>query len=309
VGTAQAGQTLTASPGGWSGTQPITYAYQWRRCDGSGANCTDVASATSSSYLLASNDVGSTIRVLVTASNSAGSGNATSAQSAIVAAAAGCAPRTSTYSSTVVATAGVIGYWRLGEASGTVACDSKGANNGSYESGTTLGQAGALTNDPDAAAAFNGSTGWVQVAQSSSLNVGDRFTVEAWVTRGLLGGANNQVIASKQNTAWVLMFNTSDQLVLRRSNVADVVLSTVKVTDTTRWHYAAATKDGTAVKLYLDGADVTGTVTNQTMSDNTLPLAIGQSSTSAYFNGTIDEAALYNVALTAAQISSHYAAR
>jgi hypothetical protein len=306
AGTAQAGQTLTASPGSWSGTQPISYAYQWLKCDAAGANCADVASATSSSYLLAPTDVGSTIRVRVTASSSAGSSSATSAQTAAVAAAAGCAPRTSSYSSTVLATPGVIGYWRLGEASGTVACDSKGANNGSYQGGTTLGQAGALANDADTAVAFNGSSGWVQVA-SSSVNVGDRFTLEAWAKRGLLGGSNNQVIASKQSNAWVLMFNTSDQLVLRRSNVADVALSTVKVSDTSRWHYVAATKNGTAVKLYLDGADVTGTVTNQTMSDNTLPLAIGQSSASAYFKGTVDEVALYNVALTAAQISSHYA--
>src|SRR6266545_3433232 len=32
AGTPQAGQTLTASPGSWSGTQPLSYTYQWRRC-------------------------------------------------------------------------------------------------------------------------------------------------------------------------------------------------------------------------------------------------------------------------------------
>src|SRR5439155_10788221 len=58
-------------------------------------------------------------------------------------------------------------------------------------------------------------------------------------------------------------------------------------------------------KLYLDGIDVTGAVTNQTMGDNTLPLAIGQSSSTAFFNGTIDEVALYNVALTPAQVANH----
>ena len=56
------------------------------------------------------------------------------------------------------------------------------------------------------------------------------------------------------------------------------------------------------------GIDVTGTVANQTMTNNTLPLSIGQSSATGHFHGTIDEVALFNVALTAAQVS-HYAAR
>ena len=86
-GTAQAGQVLTAAAGSWSGTQPISYGYQWRRCDSAGANCADIASATGQTYTLASADVGSTARVAVTATNTGGSGSAGSAQTAVVAAA------------------------------------------------------------------------------------------------------------------------------------------------------------------------------------------------------------------------------
>jgi hypothetical protein len=208
--------------------------------------------------------------------------------------AAGCAPRTSSYSNLVLGTPGVIGYWRLDEPSGTVACDSRGANNGSYQSGTTFGQPGALTNDPDTAVA-------------SSLNVGDVFTVEAWIKRGTLSNANNYVIASKQSNAWVLWL-VDGFLVLRKSGVADVATSTVAIADTA-WHQVVATKNGSTVKLYLDGNDVTGTVNNQTMQNNANPLVIGQSSGVSFFNGTIDEVALSNTALTPSQISSRYAAR
>jgi hypothetical protein len=45
------------------------------------------------------------------------------------------------------------------------------------------------------------------------------------------------------------------------------------------------------------------------MQNNTNPLAIGQSSGASFFNGTIDEVAVYNVSLTPSQISSRYAAR
>jgi hypothetical protein len=80
-GTAQAGQTLSASTGAWSGTAPITYAYQWQRC---GSSCVNVGS-NQATYALSSADVGSKLQVVVTASNSAGSSSATSAQTGVVA--------------------------------------------------------------------------------------------------------------------------------------------------------------------------------------------------------------------------------
>ena len=81
-GTPEVGRTLTASAGTWSGT-PASYAYRWRRC--SAGTCADIQSATQSSYLVASADVGSTLLVVVTATNASGSASAASAQTAPVA--------------------------------------------------------------------------------------------------------------------------------------------------------------------------------------------------------------------------------
>ena len=72
-GSLVSGQMLTAGPGSWSGSPTPTFAYQWQRCDTGGANCVAIVGATSSTYTLTAADVGSTIRVAVTASNSAGS--------------------------------------------------------------------------------------------------------------------------------------------------------------------------------------------------------------------------------------------
>ena len=77
------GDTLTAANGSWS-NGPTAFVYQWQDCDGSGANCSSISGATSSSYKLASGDAGSTIEVAVTAINSAGTGQATSAATAVV---------------------------------------------------------------------------------------------------------------------------------------------------------------------------------------------------------------------------------
>jgi hypothetical protein len=83
-GTPQVGQTLTASPGTWNSDTTPTYAYQWQRCDTAGNNCAAITGATAQTYTLQSADVDKTLRVVVTASNSSGSGSATSAQTAVV---------------------------------------------------------------------------------------------------------------------------------------------------------------------------------------------------------------------------------
>ena len=90
TGSTQQGQTLSASTGSWNGTQPLSYSYQWYRCDSGGNNC--VASVTGATDLLGSADVGTTIRVLVSASNSSGSANSTSAATAAVTATSSGAP-------------------------------------------------------------------------------------------------------------------------------------------------------------------------------------------------------------------------
>ena len=83
-GTAQTGQTLTAQPGTWTGTQPISYRYEWQSCDRNGANCADLQGGAAGTYPVASSLVGMTLRVKVTASNGAGSATATSAPTSLV---------------------------------------------------------------------------------------------------------------------------------------------------------------------------------------------------------------------------------
>lgn len=83
-GTPQEGEMLTAASGSWNGSQPMQFGYQWRRCDASGANCADVAQATSQSYGLTQDDLGTSLRVVVTATNDEGAANASSNPSGVV---------------------------------------------------------------------------------------------------------------------------------------------------------------------------------------------------------------------------------
>ena len=77
-------QTLTAETGTWKGTPPITFAYQWQRCNTSGEACKAIEGATASTYKLTPADVGSTVKVVVTAKNAAGTTPASSPASATI---------------------------------------------------------------------------------------------------------------------------------------------------------------------------------------------------------------------------------
>jgi hypothetical protein len=96
-GTSQQGKTLATTAGTWSGSGPITFAFQWRRCGTDGgradaSNCAVIPGATRNVYVLTPADVNRRLRVRVTATNSAGSSTSTSNPTATVKAPAPAGP-------------------------------------------------------------------------------------------------------------------------------------------------------------------------------------------------------------------------
>ena len=79
-GTAQVGSTLSCSNGTWTGTSPITFAYQWIYSNTGSA----IVGATSSTYTIVVEDRGRTLSCVVTASNITANVSATSASTASV---------------------------------------------------------------------------------------------------------------------------------------------------------------------------------------------------------------------------------
>jgi RTX calcium-binding nonapeptide repeat (4 copies)/WD40-like Beta Propeller Repeat len=81
------GHFLVAGVGSWDGSFPISYKFQWKRCDAAdrlNGTCVDIANATSSFYTPTSSDLGKRLRVQVTATNSQGTASQNSEPTEIV---------------------------------------------------------------------------------------------------------------------------------------------------------------------------------------------------------------------------------
>jgi len=88
-GRAEQGRTLTTSRGRWTGTSPISYSFRWVRCGAGGgrpdgSDCGLIIGATSSRYRIAAADVGSRLRIRVTATNADGAETVASNPTAVV---------------------------------------------------------------------------------------------------------------------------------------------------------------------------------------------------------------------------------
>ena len=84
MGEAGVGRALTAGPGAWTGAQPLSFEYRWRRCRADGDGCVDLPDETGADHLLVPADAGQTLRVAVTARNAAGQATQESAPSPVV---------------------------------------------------------------------------------------------------------------------------------------------------------------------------------------------------------------------------------
>lgn len=215
----------------------------------------------------------------------------------------------SSYPATVTATSGLQSYWRLGDARGTTATDELRAVSGTYTS-VTLGAPGLIgTSDP--AVSFSGTrnrmyaTGYGFAGTSS-------FTIEAVVKPTTVDATSRRVFSSEvisRETAvdgFGLWNNgTANRLqVCRIPSGSYDCASTSALSSGTAAHLAA-TYDGTTLTLYVNGTSVASTTSRGSI---TAPegLSIGsRTDLAGAWAGTIDEAAVYNRALTAEQIDAH----
>lgn len=220
------------------------------------------------------------------------------------------------YSSEVLADSPLV-YYRLGEASGTVATDSSGnGRNGTYVSSPTLGVTGALTGDSDKAMTVAGGSR-VDQAAAGWMAVGT-WSVEAWVKPSTIAAGTVAIAArhsATDNLNWDLLRVGSD-VQWRAKNVGVATTYTVTapgVLSTSAWTHLVGTYDGANLRLHVNGVQVGGDVamTNPINPISGPVLTVGALSAnyaSVPFSGSIDEFAYYGTALSGARVAAHYSA-
>jgi len=226
----------------------------------------------------------------------------------------------SLYSDLILATSGLISYWRLSDTSGA-ATDEKGLVNGTYNGSVTRDATGLLTNDADTAAGFPGTAGnYISVPSNAAYDTGAQMTLECWMKASALPGVSQKIIArSSASTNWFLEITSGNAFrwYTRDANTTDtyIDLSGGGGPPTSGgagqvYHVVGTYNAAGVIKLYVNGVSL-GTP-NRTPNANlrsgtAQSIAVGAVSASVEpFNGTVDEVAIYNVALTPAQVLDHY---
>jgi len=284
--------------------------YEWD-LDGNGTYETSTgATATTSKSFTPAGD--RTVRLRVTDNNGA---TATVTQTVTV---------IGPYNKAVAATAGLIDYWRLGESTGsTLANEVAGAPSGS-KSSATFGSAGALSVDADTALSFDG----VNDFGTTALNLSGtpKLTLEFWL-KWTTNTSNDDLAfeftSNFNNTNGGFLVNPNSSTSTGRFEVAlgrGTARNSAYFTRPSAgvWHHYAIVMDTSAaaaqqILVYVDGSPVSivkgssgtgaGNFANSTLN------FMSRNGSSLFGAGVLDEVAIYNQALSATQISQHYAAK
>jgi type II secretory pathway pseudopilin PulG len=212
-------------------------------------------------------------------------------------------------------------YWRLGEDGGAVVADSGAAAiGGSIFGVTTLNVTGALSRDDDGALTFGSPAGWVSFGDVYDFVGTSAFTVGGFV-RLNDAATNYQTLFRKYDpsayptiSGWTAILGTAPLTTeIARWNgsgwgFVDYLTGSGPVVG--QWRHVVMTYDGAEFRLYLDGRLDQRMATTRALPDTTVPMTLSQPvGWNAPLQGTLDEIAVWDRALTEVEIRELVAAR
>jgi chitodextrinase len=204
------------------------------------------------------------------------------------------------------ATPGLVAAYGLEEGSGVTVTDASGNGNNGTIANATWTSSGRYGNG----LRFDGSSAWVTVPDADALHLTAAMTLEAWVNSSAVSNAWRDVIFKGDDNYYLAATSTAGSRPAAGSvfdgSYAEVFGLAVLATGS--WTHLAATYDGSTLRLYVNGTEVSSIAKSGSLRTSTNPLQIGGDGIyGQYFQGLIDEVRVYNVALSAAQIETDMA--
>jgi PKD repeat protein len=224
---------------------------------------------------------------------------------------AGAAAPTDAYGKAVYADSPDV-YYRMDDAAGPSSPDFSGnGNDATYFGNETFGVSSPVTGAAGKAVTFDGNEG--SDLASGPVSNPTTYSEELWfkttTTNGgkLIGFGSSQTGRSSSYDRHVYM-EGSGQLTFGVWTGQTNTTTSAQSYNDGNWHYLVATQGSDGMKLYVDNALV-GTNGQTTQQGYDGYWRIGGDTAwngSAFFAGTIDEAAVYSTVLTPAQIAAHW---
>lgn len=211
---------------------------------------------------------------------------------------------------------GPVAYWRLGESSGSTAVDeTTNGHDGTYN-GPTLGASGALAEDTDTAASFDGVDDYVDIGNKFFGGWG-AFTVEVWVYPNTLPANSNPEGHNTDEDHIIHKAGSGDDnfgLTIADGGTAFYIDTGTAYTAVAtapsvgEWTHIVAVYDGSEMRIYIDGSLDASMSASGSLGTNTNAVNIGGrfDNDFGWVDGTIDEVAVYETALSATRIQAHY---
>jgi len=195
-------------------------------------------------------------------------------------------------------------YYRLGETAGTIALDSLGLSQGTYVNTPTLNSPSLLVGDVDPSVTFNGSNQHVVIPDIGDLA---SFSLSGLFKTSVL--KTQRIISSEGASLWAFRLNASGfaSFLVGLPTLTEITGST-SLSDNLIHHFVA-TRNGTELKIYIDGLEVvTGVSSGSTDITTNAPVYIGALSPSLeLFDGSLDEIKLFRYPLNSVEVSDLYA--
>jgi PKD repeat protein len=214
-------------------------------------------------------------------------------------------------------------YWTLNETSGSTMTDLAGVDNGNKSSQVSQGVAGAIFGESGTAFRLSGSSSNSTMNSTVPQSSMDNFSTEAWFrttsNRGgqIIGFDNSTAGGSSYADRHLYLSNTGQvNLAVKPNNVVKSLTSAPGYNNGA-WHHVVGTLSGKGMTLYVDGVQVGFSADTKTgmqfatrngywkMGGDNLN-GLPNRPTSNYLAGDLDEIAVYPVAISPAQVLSHY---